>query len=74
MCHQLIQIFTCGHTVTKGAPATWCQEEAESCGGVFVRQDMESVEGMCAVRTYAIYLLRMMGMWKMLMGSGVPTS
>lgn len=49
MCHQVIHIFECGHN--DGSKTVRCKKpNRSSCGGVFLRQELENVTGLCAVR------------------------
>lgn len=47
MCHQVIQIFECGHNhASKIVP---CKKPTEKCQDVFLRQDLQDTRGLCIV-------------------------
>ncbi|PVH82676.1 hypothetical protein DL98DRAFT_131307 [Cadophora sp. DSE1049] len=47
MCHQVIQIFKCGHN---SAPkVVRCKEPTSDCEAVFLREELAKVKGLCEV-------------------------
>jgi hypothetical protein len=48
MCHQLIQIFECGHNT--GSKIVKCKNRTSECNETFLRQELEDTPRPCAVR------------------------
>jgi hypothetical protein len=49
ICYQVMQIFECGHN--NGSRSIRCRNPTSKCGGIFLRQELEEISGLCAVRT-----------------------
>ncbi|KAF8859108.1 hypothetical protein BDZ45DRAFT_590334 [Acephala macrosclerotiorum] len=47
MCHQVIQVFECGHN--HASQVVRCKKPTEQCNGVFLRQDLQDTRGLCIV-------------------------
>jgi len=47
MCHQLIQIFECGHNT--GSKIVKCKKPTSECNEIFLRQELEDTPRPCAV-------------------------
>ncbi|PMD47580.1 hypothetical protein L207DRAFT_160586 [Hyaloscypha variabilis F] len=47
MCHQVIQIYGCGHS--RPSRAVRCRTPTSKCGGIFLRQELENIRGLCIV-------------------------
>ncbi|KAN0104685.1 hypothetical protein V8E51_010430 [Hyaloscypha variabilis] len=45
MCHQVIQIYGCGHS--RPSRAVRCRNPTSKCGGIFLRQELENIRGLC---------------------------
>ncbi|KUJ16824.1 uncharacterized protein LY89DRAFT_585728 [Mollisia scopiformis] len=45
MCHQVIQIFECGHN--HASKVVQCKRPTDKCNGVFLRQDLQDTRGLC---------------------------
>ena len=48
MCHQVIQVFECGHS--NNAKKVPCGKPSNCGQEVFLRQELEDIKGLCAVR------------------------
>ncbi|PQE31426.1 hypothetical protein CJF32_00002008 [Rutstroemia sp. NJR-2017a WRK4] len=48
MCYQAMQMFRCGHH--SRSEDVSCRNPSQSCGGVFLRQEIEDSEDLCEVR------------------------
>ncbi|TVY58526.1 hypothetical protein LCER1_G000880 [Lachnellula cervina] len=46
MCHQLIQIFECGHNT--GSKIIKCKRPDSECNEIFLRQELEDTTRPCA--------------------------
>ncbi|TVY23204.1 hypothetical protein LHYA1_G007751 [Lachnellula hyalina] len=46
MCHQLIQVFDCGHNT--GSKIIECKNPTSDCNEVFLRQELEDIARLCA--------------------------
>ncbi|TVY83026.1 hypothetical protein LSUE1_G002430 [Lachnellula suecica] len=46
MCHQLIQIFECGHNT--GSKVVKCAKPKSKCKDIFLRQELEDIPRPCA--------------------------
>ena len=47
MCHQVIQIFECGHS--NGSEKVACSTPSDCGEEVFLRQELEDMKGLCSV-------------------------
>ncbi|KAH7384849.1 hypothetical protein BKA64DRAFT_711970 [Cadophora sp. MPI-SDFR-AT-0126] len=45
MCHQVIQIFKCGHN--SEPKVVRCKEPTNDCKAVFLREELAKVKGLC---------------------------
>lgn len=48
MCHQVIQIFKCGHN--SESRVVRCKKPTSECEAVFLREELEKVKALCEVR------------------------
>ncbi|KAH7313080.1 hypothetical protein BKA65DRAFT_440477 [Rhexocercosporidium sp. MPI-PUGE-AT-0058] len=45
MCHQVIQIFKCGHN--SESKVVRCKKPTRECEAVFLREELEKVKALC---------------------------